>query len=101
LRPAYSIRNLPFPSLVHPDDLITPTEPPSIIATHADNISVSSVETPPISDGTAPYTPAGLVIKLHQDMHQGHVEDPPTIMGSMVIMTLRENMRETSLKSAD
>jgi hypothetical protein len=65
------------------------------------SINVLNVVIPHISNGIAPFTPAELVMKQHQDMHHEHVMDRSTMMGFVVITTLRENTMETLPESVD
>jgi hypothetical protein len=69
--------------------------------TLTDNINVSNVVTLPILNGTVLFTHAEPVIKLHPDMHLGHVEDAFTMMESAVTMILMDMMTATSLESVD
>jgi hypothetical protein len=50
------------------------------------NINVLNVVIPHISNGVAPFTPAELVIKQHQDTHHEHVMDVSMMMGFVAIL---------------
>jgi hypothetical protein len=65
------------------------------------SINVSNVAIPHTSNGVAPFTPAELVIKQHQDTHREHVMDISMMMEFVVIMTLKENTMEILQESVD
>jgi hypothetical protein len=65
------------------------------------NINVLNVAIPLASNRVAPFTPAELAMKRHQDMHHEHVMDASTMMEFVVILTLRANMMEISQESVD
>jgi hypothetical protein len=65
------------------------------------NISVSNVAIPHTSNGVAPFTPAELVMKRHQDTPREHVMDASMMMEFAVILTLRENTMEILQESVD
>jgi hypothetical protein len=50
------------------------------------SINVSNVAIPHISNGVAPFTPAELVMKQHQDTHHEHVMDISMMMGFVAIL---------------
>jgi hypothetical protein len=50
------------------------------------SINVSNVVTLHISNGVAPFTPAGLVMKQHQDTHHKHVMDVSMMMDFVAIL---------------
>jgi hypothetical protein len=50
------------------------------------SINVSNAVIPHISNGIAPFTPAELVMKQHQDTHHEHVMDVSTMMDFVAIL---------------
>jgi hypothetical protein len=50
------------------------------------SINVSNVVIPHISNGVASFTPAGLVMKQHQDTHHEHVMDVSLMMDFVAIL---------------
>jgi hypothetical protein len=50
------------------------------------SINVSNAATPHISNGVAPFTPAGLVMKQHRDTHHEHVMDIAMMMDFVAIL---------------
>jgi hypothetical protein len=50
------------------------------------SINVLNAATLHISNGVAPFTPAGLVMKRHQDTHHEHVMDISMMMDFVAIL---------------
>jgi hypothetical protein len=50
------------------------------------SINVSNAAIPLISNGVVPFTPVGLVMKQHLDMHHEHVMDVSMMMGFVAIL---------------
>jgi hypothetical protein len=50
------------------------------------SINVLNAAIPHISNGVAPFTPAGLVMKQHRDTHHEHVMDVFMMMDFMAIL---------------
>jgi hypothetical protein len=50
------------------------------------SINVSNAVIPHISNGVVPFTPVGLVMKQHLDMHHKHVMDISMMMGFVAIL---------------
>jgi hypothetical protein len=65
------------------------------------SINVSNVVIPHTSNGVAPFTPAELVMKQHQDTHREHVMDASMMMEFVVILTSRVNTMEILQESVD
>jgi hypothetical protein len=65
------------------------------------SINVSNAAIPHTSNGVAPFTPAGLVMKQHRDMHHEHVMDVSMMMDFVAILIQKESVMETSRKSVE
>jgi hypothetical protein len=65
------------------------------------NINVSNAAIPHISNRVVPFTPVGLVMKRHLDMHYKHVMDTSMMMGFVAILILKESMMETSRENVE
>jgi hypothetical protein len=50
------------------------------------SINVSNAAVPHISNGIVSFTPVGLVMKQHLDMHHEHVMDVSMMMGIVAIL---------------
>jgi hypothetical protein len=93
--------SLPLPFLAHLDNLIILIEQLMDETMLDASINVSNVVIPHTSNGVAPFTPAELAMKQHQDTHCEHVMDASMMMEFVVILTSRANTMEISQESVD
>jgi hypothetical protein len=93
--------SLPPPFLIFLDNLIILIKQPMDEIMLDANINVSNVVIPLTSNGVAPFIPAELAMKRHQDTHREHVMDASTMMEFVVILTSRANTMEISQESVD
>jgi hypothetical protein len=89
------------PFLAHLDNLIILIEQLTDKIMLDVSISVLNVVIPHTSNGVAPFTPAELVMKQHQDTPREHVMNASTMMEFVVILTSRENMMEILQESVN
>jgi hypothetical protein len=82
----FELLSLLLPFQAHLNNLITLIEQLTDEIMLNANINVLNVATPHISNGVAPFTPAGLVMKQHWDTHHEHVMDVSMMMDFVAIL---------------